>query len=760
LDFEAWSFSGVWRLVFGVSRAVHRAWLLTLLWCLLLASASFSAEAATSGPAAPVATSTNTYAVPSQNPNRYNVQAYEVRGVPLFWTNSASLFASFTGTNVGVAEIVQAAARLQLECLNRSGATVSVTIAQERITNGLVTLNAFRGHVPEILISGKRYSAAAIQALPGQAAATQTNAGPHFVVRAYEISGDTLLTTNTLTSILLKYTGTNIGIDQISKAASELQMEYRDRGFPTVSVTIPQQEIKDGIVKFRVFQGRLADISVIGNRYFTSNNVMRALPSLHTNIILNQAVFQAELDRANANQDRQIYPQIEPGAEPNTSDLVLKVQDRLPLHAKLDFNNQSSPGTPELRLNSSAVYNNLWQLEHSLGVQYSFSPEEMKDGEQWSWYDRPVVANYSAFYRLPLANPSSLEQTVETQPGTFGFSEATRKFNLPPPTGRPEMNFYASGSTIDTRLETLSNRVITEVPGVLSISERDVQQDITDTGDLGWRLNLPLTASANFQSGFSSGLDFKTYQLQSFKTNIFLFSIITVNPDGSTNPPVTSEVNSPVPTTYRYIGYLPLSIRYDASLHDPMGLTTFGLGLSGNAFYTGSTSNLHNISGSTQSSGHWVVLNPTLSRDLTVYTNWTFTARASGQWASEPLISNEQFGVGGVNTVRGYREGEVFGDTGWVLSLEQKTPSWLVGMAFGHVPLMVRGSIYMDYGQSFLLDPQGRPSPTSLWGTGFGGVATLGSHFEARLLFSWPLLRTMLTEPGQPRFDFGLSAQF
>src|SRR5205085_3779505 len=162
-----------------------------------------------------------------------------------------------------------------------------------------------------------------------------------------------------------------------------------------------------------------------------------------------------ELDRANANQDRQIYPEMQPGPLPNTTELVMKVKDRLPLHAKSEMNNQSSPGTPELRINSSGVYNNLWQLEHSLGVQYSFSPQDFKAGDQWNFYDLPLVANYSAFYRMPLAKPEPLENVITTQPGTFGYDEGSRKFRLPAASGLPEFNVYASRSTIDTGVETV-----------------------------------------------------------------------------------------------------------------------------------------------------------------------------------------------------------------------------------------------------------------------------------------------------------------
>lgn len=710
---------------------------------------------------------------------RWTVRAYEVRGDTLLTNYPGERFSDYTGTNITVSDIVKAASRLQLEHFARGCSNLSIAIARERITNGIVTLNVFRSRIPRLLISGKEYAVAADESgggdlaagraakLPNPAAAAsaasesaRTNAGPHFTVRHYEINGDTLLSSEALTKVLLKHTGTNLSVTDIMKAASDLQMEYRERGYPTVSVTIPEQRLTNEIVKFRVFQGRLSDVVVQGNRYFSSNNVMRSLPSVRTNMILSAPIFQAELDRANASQDRQIYPQIQPGAEPNTTELLLKVKDRLPLHAKLELNNQNSPGTPDLRINTSAVYNNLWQYEHSLGVQYSFSPEQYKTGNQWNAYDLPLVANYSGFYRLPLANPEAVASAIAAQPGNFGFNEATRRFQLPPPSGVPELNVFGSRSTTDTGLEILRDQLIYNVPGVRQVSRQDVQQDLTLNEDVGFRLSEPLIGSMNARSTFSGGLDFKNYSLLSTKTNIFSFTEITVNDNGSINPPIISKVASPVPATYTPLHYLPLSLRYDGSLKDSLGSTFFGLGLSVNTWYSGSLSNLHSSTGSQESGGHWVTLTPSFSRDLNIHTNWVLTLRADGQWASEPLISVERFGAGGVNNIRGYHEGEVFGDAGWHVGLEQKTPSHLIGFAYSKTPLTVRGSVYMDYGQTFLLDPNGARSPVSLWGTGVGAVFSLGSHWEARFLFSLPLLNAGTTEAYQPRFNFSVLGQF
>ena len=81
-------------------------------------------------------------------------------------------------------------------------------------------------------------------------------------------------------------------------------------------------------------------------------------------------------------------------------------------------------------------------------------------------------------------------------------------------------------------------------------------------------------------------------------------------------------------------------------------------------------------------------------------------------------------------------------------------------MAYGKQPLILRGSVYMDYGQAFSLNSDFPTPSVALWGIGFGTVMSVGSHWEARLLFSWPMLSTRVTRAGEPRFNFGLTSQF
>lgn len=757
-------------------------------------------------------------AEPKPDAAGYNVTGYAVSGSDLLGTNVLTpLFAKYTGTNVTLKQILLAATDLHYEFCKIGQSAMSVAIARDHLTNGIITLNVFKTDIPQVVISGESYLrftnaptgkpaspaeiAIARQALTQTMAelkqreadlkakaadprihVVSTNVGPRFAVSKYLVMGNTVLTPQNISQTLTNIDGafgTNVSFDGISTAVSELQRAYRERGYVTVAVGVPPQKLTNAEVKLQVTEGRLASISVTGNRYFSSNNVMRALPGLHTNLLLNGPVFQAELNRANANRDRQIYPVIGPGPVPGSSALTLKVKDQLPVHGKLEFNNLSSPGTPDLRVNASAETDNLWQMEHSLGIQYGFSPEQLKAGDNWWFFDRPAVANYSGFYRLPIGDQQPIEDIIAQNPGSFGYNEATRKFNLPPSTGRPELTLYASRSTIDTGSSTVFSTNLLNDSSGNNLNQNTTQHDTTRNMDFGARLSTPIQSSPDFQSTLSGGLDFKIYKLDSAATNIFTGTGYEI--DYNTQPPTTNLINllnySPLPYTVKKVEYLPLATRYDASWKDWLGIATFGLGLGFNAWYaahytTYNTTNgqpavaktgrqaLTAITGSSDSSGYWVTLTPSFSHSFMLHTNWPLNLRADGQWASEPLINNEQYGIGGVNSVRGYHEGEAFGDAGWHISLEQQTPAHLIGMVNGDAPLTISGSAFMDYGQVFLLDPQGRPDNMQLWGTGVGLTSAIGSHWQSRFLVSVPLIGTTSTPRNEPFFNFILTAQF
>jgi len=646
---------------------------------------------------------------------------------------------------------------------------------------GLSAAASFLGAV--LLISGLFFSnvgiaqvrpsapgAAPVSGSPSSTPAA-TNAGPRFRVDKYLIMGDSILPPQVVSRILTNVPnafGTNVTFEGIQAALGDLQMAYRERGYVTVSVGLPPQKLTNGVVKVKVTEAPLAAITVTGNRWYSTENVLRAVPGLRTNMLLNSHVFQRELDVANASRDRQIYPVIGPGPEPGTSALTLKVKDQFPLHGRTELNNQSTPGTPQLRENSSVQYNNLWNQDHQVGLQYSFTPEQWKANDYYNKtpLDSPLIANYSGYYRIPLTSASSVEREVQGNPAIFGYNETTRKFNLPPSTSRPELNLYASRSTSETGVKNGPSTIVVDNPPGLVITSQDSGDNLTLNSGLGGRLSLPLRPIAGVSSTLSAGLDYKSYESASYNTNNFYAVSVYKDTSGNyiTN---TAATHSGQPTRYSTVNYLPLNLGLNSSVPDSLGITFFNATLNFNPFTAGSgNAAFSQNSYSTNARANYVTLLSGLSRDQELGQGWTLRMHADGQWASTPLISNEQFALGGMSGVRGYSEGEVYGDTGWRLTLEPRTPQVNIGMVDGDIPFWVRGLAFVDYGQVYRLDasPGSTANEVSLLGVGGGVTANIGSHLDARLTLAWPLLTDTASPAGASAGSlivyFGLGAQF
>jgi hemolysin activation/secretion protein len=600
---------------------------------------------------------------------------------------------------------------------------------------------------------------------PQSHAAEHANAGatngPAFAVRAYEVEGNTVLPKNMIDGILTNYTGPSVDVARVKQGLGELQLLYRNLGFATVSVTLPQQRLTNGVVHVKVVEGKLHAITVTGNRYFSTNNVWRALPSLRTNILLNTRWLQPELDRANANADRQIYPVIAPGPEPGTSDLTLQVKDRLPLHWHLDLDDKATPGTPLLRMDNAVQYNNLWQYEHQVGLEYNFSPTLMKtDNYMPRFFDQPAVASYSGFYRAPLGTSESLRELYDEMPVTFGYDQVTHRFNLPPATGRPELIVYASRSATEIPTQYGPVKVITNTV-LEDISQQSAERDLTFNDDLGLKLTVPLPTFAGIDSSFNAGIDFKSYEARSYSTNLTYASLYALDSSGN-RVLVTNQTIALAANHGQSVQYMPLSLGWSASRPDALGSTS--LTLNGNLFLAALASDRQNfqaVAGSEKAGGNYTTVTAALTREENLPAQWSLLLRAGGQWASKPIISNEQFPLGGTGGVRGYREGETYGDNGWHGQLDLRAPPINVGyFPYQHeqVPAELRASWFMDAGQAWLHDSSA--GVFNEWGTGPGVYLTAGRRFEARLTLGWALRNGQLTHAGGVNGYFSVGFQF
>jgi hemolysin activation/secretion protein len=681
-----------------------------------------------------------------------NVRAYVIQGGTLLPMHEFGVLSNYTG-KVDFKRLHEGLDKLQSLYRDSGFTDVSVTLPEQKITNGIV-------HV-EVAEAGDTVTNSLDETITNLFLAP-TPKKSALEVRGYRIDGNTVLPPEEF-GMLSNYTG-EIDFARLREGLGKLQLRYRELGFATINVTLPRQRLTNGIVRIKIVEGQLSDIIVEGNRYYSTSNIRRALPSLTTNILLNTKWFQPELDQANANRDRQIYPVISPGPVPGTTELELKVKDRLPLHGHIEVDDKSSPGTPLLRLDTALEYDNLWQREQQIGVDYNFSPQAYKPiGSYNGFYDAPEIASYSAYYRIPLSFGNTLREDSERQPVNFGFDEITHRFNLPPPTGNPDLTFYASRSVSATPLRFGPLAIVTATTNA-TISQQTVQQNFTFDNNLGARFNIPIREFAGVRSSFSFGADFKTYSAPSFGTNLSFASLYAPDSFGNeqlvTNILLSKAANSSVS-----LQYIPLTYGWSATRPDTTG--GFAFNFSQSIFLSGLASprtNFQQAAEAPDAGGTYTTINAGLAREQNLFDGWSALFNVNGQWASAPLISNEEFPLGGTSGVRGYQEAAVYGDTGWRALFDLHSPPINVGYfrtSTGSIPAELRCSVFMDYGQATLID---RPTVGSLtfpeWGAGFGFFVTAGEHFDAAFSLAWALKTLDTTRAGDAIAYFSVSTQF
>jgi hemolysin activation/secretion protein len=132
--------------------------------------------------------------------------------------------------------------------------------------------------------------------------------------------------------------------------------------------------------------------------------------------------------------------------------------------------------------------------------------------------------------------------------------------------------------------------------------------------------------------------------------------------------------------------------------------------------------------------------------------------RLGGQIASGPLVSAEQFALGGADTVRGYFEGEVSADHALVASLEWRGPNWAAGAGTGWTD--ARPLVFVDLGRGWLAQASAGQQPrTSLASAGVG--LRLGApSLEGAMDIAWPAKSTPNTTASEAQVHVRVVARY
>lgn len=201
-----------------------------------------------------------------------------------------------------------------------------------------------------------------------------------FDIWEFAISGNTTLENRLIEKTVYPFLGPGRAVDDVEQARVALETQYRDSGYGTVVVNIPEQDVVQGIVRLEVIEGTVDRLIVSGATYFSPEQIRAATPSLAQGTVPYLPQVQKELIQLNAaSSDRRITPVLRPGRDVGTLEAELKVDDELPVHGSLEVNDRYTRDTTRTRATATLSYDNLWQRQHSASIGYQTAPEETDD---------------------------------------------------------------------------------------------------------------------------------------------------------------------------------------------------------------------------------------------------------------------------------------------------------------------------------------------------------------------------------------------
>ncbi len=248
----------------------------------------------------------------------------------------------------------------------------------------------------------------------------------------------------------------------------------------------------------------------------------------------------------------------------------------------------------------------------------------------------------------------------------------------------------------------------------------------------GLRLVRALTASERFFHSVTLGVDYKDFQ-----EDILL-----------------SNVNA----RHAPIRYVPFMAQYSGSLRQSQLLAGFNLAVKFSLRGLGNEeSKFENKRAGAKA--NYIYLNGGANVRYQLPWGIELFSRVSAQYADSPLISNEQFSIGGATTVRGYFESQVLADHGVIGSLEIYSPR-MVPDNWNFINKF-RTVVFADAGNGWIKQAlPGQARSIALFSTGMGLRFQFWKHLVGSLDLAYPLIANADIRPGESRLHFNVAMEF
>ncbi len=494
-----------------------------------------------------------------------------------------------------------------------------------------------------------------------------------FTLKGVKLVGNTIFSSEDLQTVYAPYLDKQVTFEDLAAIVEKINAKYDQKGYLTTNVFIPEQDIKEGIIEIRIAEGKMGDLNIEGNKWFSEPYIGKYI-HIKKKDPLNIKKLQSDILRLNKNSDIVATTVISAGKEPGTSDITLKVKDSYPWHIGAGEDSLGTRLTGKYRTSFTARSTN-------------------------------ATGNNDKLFSSTLISSSSFGQFV-------GYSIPVDTY----------------GTDIGIDMTYFSMKLGRELE----------HYDITgETQMYTPYIAKELCLSDDFEADAKVGMD-----ITSIKKEI--------------DRVITSNDQLRVPF-----------LEFNAISSDNFGQTIFTPKFDfSTQNFLGASSHNHPTSSRQGTGGFFFKYEQSVSRTQQMFLNSYCILRSGFQWTTDTLPSSEQFQLGGMNSVRGYPEGDYLADIGGNLNFDWVFPMYFIPVSWklphSEIPLQrqIQPVFFTDLGGGGnRKDASGAVRSKFLMGVGGGLRIRFNNYFNLRLEWAEPVGEDPQSGAGPSTFYFALQGE-
>ena len=244
-------------------------------------------------------------------------------------------------------------------------------------------------------------------------------------VNQFAFEGNSIFSDEELDELLLEYKDQDLTIEELYKIKNLLTKFYIDRGYINSGVLLPDQEVTDGTVTYKIIEGKLTQINILGNKRLRSRYIKSRV---QTGVSEPLNIFELRRPLQLMHQDphiKRIQAELAPGSQPGEGILNVDVEEARRYSAAITANNHRSPSVGSYQVALDLAYRNLTGWGETLGGGYSLT----SGLDSWNVYTGAPLTRWETYLtfsyeenRSNIISEAFNDLDIESESGTYSVS--------------------------------------------------------------------------------------------------------------------------------------------------------------------------------------------------------------------------------------------------------------------------------------------------------------------------------------------------